>query len=148
MKKTVTLAAGLLLAFTAGAGEVYVTKDAKGNPVYTDVPATLPAEKVGIKSSSTDPTEVQKRYDASMKQYAADDAAKPAAAAVSPAAAVTPEEKAKRCADARQRHQAYLDAFRLYEEMPNGERRYLTSEEIDAARANAKQVVDRACSDQ
>jgi len=148
MKKTVTLAAGLLLAFTAGAGEVYVTKDAKGNPVYTDVPATLPAEKVGIKSSSTDPTEVQKRYDASMKQYAADDAAKATAAAASPAAAVSPEEKAKRCADARQRQQAYLDAFRLYEEMPNGERRYLTSEEIDAARANAKQVVDRACSDQ
>ena len=147
MKRTVTLAAGLLLAVTAGAGEVYVTKDAKGNPVYTDVPATLPAEKVGIKSSSTDPGEVQKRYDASMKQYAADDAAKPAAAAASPAA-VSPEEKAKRCADARQRQQAYLDAFRLYEELPNGERRYLTSEEIDAARANAKQVVDRACSGQ
>ena len=118
---------------------MYVTKDAKGNPVYTDVPATLPAEKVGIKSSSTDPAEVQKRYDASMKQYAADDAAKPTAAAASPAA-MSPEEKAKRCADARQRQQAYLDAFRLYEEMPNGERRYLTSEEIDAARANAKQV--------
>jgi hypothetical protein len=147
MNRTGALAVGLLLACTAGAGEVYVTKDAKGNPVYTDVPATLPAEKVGIRSTSTDPTEVQKRYDSQMKQYAADDA-KPQTAAASPSAALSPEDKAKRCADARQRHQAYLDAFRLYEEMPNGERRYLTSEEIDAARSNAKQVMDRACSDQ
>ena len=41
-----------------------------------------------------------------------------------------------------------MDAQRLYEEGPNGERRYLDSQEIDAARANAKQVMDQFCSGQ
>ena len=124
-----------------------MTRDAQGNPVYTDIPAALPAEKVGIRSNSTDPAEVQSRYDSQMKQYEQGKATKPAPDAEQPPA-LTDEEIAKRCADARKRYQAYLDAFRLYEELPNGERRYLTSEELDAARADARQVMDRSCSDQ
>jgi hypothetical protein len=147
MKRVVVLAAGLVLAWTAGAGDVYMTRDAKGNPVYTDIPATLPAEKVGILSKSTDPAEVQSRYDSQMKQYDQGNATKPRPDAEQPPA-LTDEELAKRCTDARKRYQAYLDAFRLYEELPNGERRYLTNEELDAARADARQVMDRSCSDQ
>ena len=59
MKQTVTLVAALLVAAGAQAGDVYVTRDAKGNPIYTDTPQTLPAEKIGIASTSTDPAEVQ-----------------------------------------------------------------------------------------
>jgi hypothetical protein len=148
MNRTVTLAAGLLLTLAATAGDVYVTRDAKGNLVYTDIPTTLPAEKVGIRSTSTDPAEVQKRYDSQMQQYEQDDAAKSKPVDANQPPALTPEERAKRCGDARQRHQAYLDAFRLFEELPNGERRYLTNEQIDAARAEAKADVERSCSDQ
>lgn len=148
MKLVVAIAAGVLLTCAAGAGEVYVTRDAKGTPIYTDTPATLPAEKVGIRSTSTDPAEVQKRYDEQMKQNAQDDVTKARTAEAGQPAVLTAEERAKRCTDARQRYQAYLDAFRLFEELPTGERRYLTSEEIDAARANAKDVMDRSCSDQ
>lgn len=147
MKRLVALAAGVVLAWTAGAGDVYVTRDAKGNPVYTDTPATLPAEKVGIRSKSTDPSEVQSRYDSQMKQYEQGNTTKPVSEADQPPA-LTDEEIAKRCADARKRYQTYLDAFRLYEELPNGERRYLTNEELDEARADARQVMDRACSEQ
>ena len=147
MKRVVALAAGLSLSWTAGAGDVYMTRDAKGNPVYTDIPTTLPAEKVGIRNKSTDPSEVQSRYDSQMKQYEQDNATKPRPDADQPPA-MTDEEIAKRCADARKRYQAYLDAFRLYVELPNGERRYLTTEELDAARADARQVMDRSCSDQ
>jgi hypothetical protein len=150
MKPTVTLVAALLIAAGAQAGDVYVTKDAKGNPVYTDVPQTLPAEKVGIANSSTDPAVVQKRYADTMSRYAKDDAPDPKAAAKTAdsakASAMTAEDKAKRCTDARQRYQTMMDSQKLYEQDPNGERRYLDSAEIDAARANAKQVMDEFCS--
>ena len=57
---------GLMKAIEAGpyrGGEVYVVKDAKGNPVYTDRPEQLPAERLDVRSSQTDPVEVQTRYD-------------------------------------------------------------------------------------
>ena len=41
-----------------------------------------------------------------------------------------------------------MDARRLYEDDASGGRRYLTSPEIDAARANAKQVMDEFCGGQ
>jgi hypothetical protein len=152
MKSTVTLALTLLLAAGAQAGDVYVTKDAQGRPIYTDTPATIPAQKIGIASASTDPATVQKRYADQMKQYTAEDASASKAIATEddPAKAkqLSAEDKAKRCADARQRYQSYMDAHRLYEVGPDGQRRYLTSEEIDASRASAKQVMDQFCSGQ
>jgi hypothetical protein len=152
MKPTVTLALTLLLAAGAQAGDVYVTKDAQGRPIYTDTPATIPAQKIGIASASTDPATVQKRYADQMKQYTAEDASASKAIATEddPAKAkqLSVEDKAKRCADARQRYQSYMDAHRLYEVDPDGQRRYLTSEEIDASRASAKQVMDQFCSSQ
>ena len=152
MKPTLTFVVALLLAAGAQAGDVYVTKDAKGNPVYTDTPQTLPAEKVGIASASTDPAVVQKRYSDTMSQYAKDDAQDTKATAktadAAKASAMTAEDKAKRCTDARQRYQTMMDSQRLYEQDPNGERRYLDSPEIDAARTNAKKVMDEFCSGQ
>ena len=74
MKPTVTFVAALLLAAGAQAGDVYVTKDAKGNPVYTDTPVSIPAQKVNIANSTTDPAALQKRYSDEMNQYAKEDA--------------------------------------------------------------------------
>lgn len=148
MRALMLLVAGTLLAAGAGAGEVYITKDEKGNPVYTDRPATLPAEKLGIQSQATDPAAVQKQYTERMQRYAADDAdAAEAAKAKAPkATAITPEERAKLCTEARQRYETVMSSFRLYETAPDGQRRYLTSEEIDAVRADAKKLTDELCS--
>ena len=150
--KALLTAATLLLAFAgAHAGEVYKTTDAQGRPVYTDKPPSLPAERLKVQSATTDVVEVQKRYDAQMKQYgAADkaeaDAAKKAADARK-AQEMTAEDRAKRCIEARQRYESYMNARRLYEPgTAEGERRYLDSAEIDAARANAKQAMDDLCS--
>jgi hypothetical protein len=149
MKPTVTLLAGLLLAGVASAGDVYVTRDAQGNPVYTDTPQTLPAQRMGIQSSSTDPAQVQARQDELEKQLAAEDRVRAEAAARSAAAekaqAMTDEDRAQRCAEARERYQAMMRGYRIYELAPDGERRYLTSEEIDAGRVSAKQVMDEFC---
>lgn len=149
MKPTVTLLAGLLLAGVASAGDVYVTRDAQGNPVYTDTPQTLPAQRLGIQSSSTDPAQVQARQDELAKQFAAEDRVRAEAAARSAATAkaqaMAVEDRAQRCAEARERYQAMMQGYRIYELAPDGERRYLTSEEIDSGRVSAKQVMDEFC---
>ena len=152
MKLILTFAASLLLAAAAQAGDVYVTKDAKGNRVYTDRPQTLPAEKAGIQSTSTDPAEVQARYDEQMQRYSeADAAAAKGAAAASDAkkaAALKAEDKAQRCADARKRYQTSMESYHLYVVGPDGERRYLDSTEIDRVRADAKKMMDDFCGGQ
>lgn len=149
MRAFVLLAAIVAAAGTAAAGEIYVTRDAKGNPVYTDTPQSIPAEKLKVRSSSTDPAEVQARYAEQMKRYAADDQGKaqPAAAAAesSKAVALSAEDRAKRCTEARQRYDSVMQSHRLFEQLPDGERRYLDSAEIDAVRADAKKVMDEFC---
>ena len=149
MRRMLTIIAGLMLSGVATGGEVYVTRDAKGNPIYTDRPATLPAEKLGVRSNSTDPAEVQARYDEQMKKYAADSdssaKAKSQAAETAKARELTAEDRANRCVEARSRYEATMNAIRVYEEGPDGQRRYLSSEEIDTTRANARTAMDEFC---
>jgi Domain of unknown function (DUF4124) len=55
------------------------------------------------------------------------------------------ETRAKQCADAKDRYQKYIASRRLYKEGKNGEREYLSSEQIDAERLNAKRDMDSVC---
>jgi hypothetical protein len=152
MKLMLTMIVGLLLAGAARGGDVYVVTDDKGNRVYTDRPQTLPAERTGIRSSPTDPADVQARSEEQMKQLAANDGAatnqqakgSDAATATEP----TTEDRDERCAAARKRYDTLMFNFRIYEVGPDGERRYLDSAEIDAARVDAKKVLDEFCSGQ
>jgi len=153
MKPTLIVAAVLLLAASAQSSEVYKTTDPQGRPIYTDKPQTLPAQRVGVQTTATDPAEAQRRYDEQMKQMAGADAASADTAAKTEAAQkareLTSEDRARRCQDARQRYESYQNARRLYEPgETEGERRYLSSEEIDAARADAKRLMDEFCSGQ
>jgi len=152
MRPTMLLLAMALLAGPADAGDVYVSRDAKGNVIYTDTPQTIPAQKLDVRSASSDPAQVQARYDEQMKRYAADDAADAKAAATAAnakkAAALTAEDRAKRCEQARQRYDATMQSYHLYVIGPDGERRYLDSAEIDATRADAKKVMDELCGGQ
>lgn len=153
MKAILTITAVLLVVGSAYAGDVFKTTDDKGNPIYTDRPATLPAEKLDVKTQQTDTVEARKRYESEMKSYGASDQANKAASqkAVSQqkAGELSAEDKAKRCADARSNYETVMTRFRLYtQEGPDAERHYLTSEEIDAARANAKKVMDEFCAGQ
>jgi hypothetical protein len=145
----IVLTAFVTLA-TAAAGEVFITKDAQGNPVYTDRPDSLPAQRVHVASKDTDVVDVQKRYDQEMKQYSATDKASSETAKQATetrqAQAETAADKAKRCQEARTQYAAMMNAHRVYEEGDKGERHYLDSKEIDAARANAKAMMDEFCS--
>jgi hypothetical protein len=150
MKSMATLLAGLLLAGAAGAGDVYVTTDAQGRTIYTDTPQTIPAQKLDVHTGTTEATAAPRQISPATTQPGQSTQANMPAPASSDqqAAQSTAEDKAKRCMDARQRYQTLMDNWRIYEPGPNGERTYLTSDQIDAARANAKQVMNEFCSDQ
>lgn len=153
MKAILTIVVAALLVGSAQAGDVFKTKDDKGNPIYTDKPETLPAQKLDVKSNTTDTVEAQKRYDQEMKGYASGQKATADAArqgsSRQQAAAMSAEDKAKRCLDARDRYQQVMNSPRLYTQAEGEtERHYLSSEEIDAARANAKKVMDEFCAGQ
>jgi hypothetical protein len=153
MKPTLTLMAALLvIGVSAEASEVYKEKDAKGNTVYTDRPEALPAEKLNVKTQQTDTVEAKKRYDDQMKHYSDSDrttADAQAAAAKAKAGQPTAEDLAKRCTDAKARYTSYMNAQRLYEPgAKEGERRYLSDAELDAAREFAKKSMDAACAGQ
>jgi hypothetical protein len=150
MKSIVTIVAVLALLGSAHAGEVFVTKDAKGQVVYTDRPESLPAEKLKVSSKSTDTAEVANRYDTEMKGHAAADAAAAndakKAADAKQVKEMTAVDKAKRCEESRQRYEHYMNAQRLYEPGESeGERHYLDDDEITAARDNAKKTMDEFC---
>ena len=140
---TATLAAGTTAA------DVYKYKDAKGNIQYTDKPPQLPAERLNVKSQRTDIVAVQAREDAEQKQRAANQQqqaqARSQAADPKEAAQLTAKDKAERCTKARERYDTYMNSQKLYEQGADGERRYLTSEELDAARASAKASMDVLC---
>jgi hypothetical protein len=152
MKLVPTIAATLFLCGSAWGADVYVTTDSSGNRVYTDRPQTLPAERMTVRTSPADAAAVRSANDSQTRQDVAS-APKSVAPGDSPrdkaaAEALSSEDRAKRCVEARQRYQSYMEAVRLYEQDAEGERRYLDSAQIDAARANAKTTMDEFCGPQ
>ncbi len=53
--------------------------------------------------------------------------------------------KEKQCADAQERYKKLIEGRRLFKTGTDGERQYLTSEEIDSERLNAKREIDATC---
>jgi thiol:disulfide interchange protein len=153
MHHLLLLVASLVVLGSAQASEVFVTKDAQGRPIYTDRPESLPAQKVNVATKQTDTVEVQRQYDEKMKSYSDADKARAEAAKKAvdsqQAQELSAADKAKRCQESRTRYQNMMNARRLYEPGSTGEdRRYLDSNEIDAARENAKKVMDEFCAGQ
>jgi hypothetical protein len=142
------LAAAAFAAGTAGA-DVYKYTDEKGNVLYTDKPATLPAERMNVQSRKTDTVAVQARQDADQQRMQGADKARQAASSQQAdqqeAEQLTAKDKAERCTKARQRYESYMTSQRLYEQQENGQRRYLTDQELDAARNSAKTTMDVMC---
>ncbi len=152
MKPALTLLMATLVAGGALASDVFKTTDSTGQPVYTDRPATLPAQRIDVRTQATDEVVVQERYDEQMKTYAAADKARSDAAsdAADKASAdeLSASAKTRRCEEARQRYESYMNARRLYEPgATDEERRYLSDAEIDDAREKALQVMNTYCNE-
>lgn len=152
MLRTLLLFTAAAVAFAAGpvaAADVYKFKDDKGNVLYTDKPATLPAERLNIQSQKTDTVAVQTRADEEMKRLQDADKANQQAAGQNKdqqqATQLTATQKAEQCTKAKQRYDSYMNSQRLYEAQPDGQRRYLSDDELSAARASAKASLDVMC---
>ena len=53
--------------------------------------------------------------------------------------------KDKQCTEAQDRYKKLIEGRRLYKAGPDGERQFMTSEEIDTERLNAKRDIDAIC---
>lgn len=140
------LAMTMALLSTAHA-DVYKFVDAQGHVQYTDKPQTLPAQRLNIQSQKTDTVAVQERTEAERKAQA-QNSGKPKTAADQPGnqeEEPAANDAAGRCEKTRQRYETYMNSQRLYEALPNGERRYLSDAELDAQRSSAKVMMDEAC---
>lgn len=136
----------VLLVLAAGplvAAEVYKSVDENGNVVYSDRPGPG-AEVVNVEAPylgggpapRTSPT-LGRSDSPDGGDAAADDTEE------------TPEERAARraqnCAAAQERSERYATSHRLYRLTDDGEREYLSSAQIDEARAQAAADVERWC---
>ncbi len=147
MHKALTLLALLGLSLPAAA-EIYQWVDANGNVQYSDRPregATL----VPIASSPTDPDAVRERELRRWESAAADERKEQEAReerdARAAADADVEAQRRENCAKAQRRLVQYSQAHRIYQDLPNGERRYLTDAETTEAREGAAAAVEEWC---
>ncbi len=142
-------AAAAVLAAGPAAADVYKFKDDQGNVLYTDKPSTLPAERLNIQSLKTDTVAVAARQQEEMKRLQDADRANQQTANQNKdeqqAAQLTATQKAEQCVKARQRYDSYMNSQRLYEQTADGQRRYLSDTELEAARSSAKASMDVMC---
>jgi len=150
------LAPWLLVMLTApafGTDEVTVYRwvDEDGVPHYTDRPEDAPGnvQRTEIRSQRTDPAQLQARVEARRDLEAARetrrDQQEEAADEARQRREETREQRAANCERARQQLETYETARRLYRPLPGGEREYLDDEEMDSARASARQAVREWC---
>jgi len=138
---------GLLLSASAMAG-VYRWVDAQGNVHYTDKPQGQ-AEKVEIESRPTDQARIAAQREASLNQASEHEESRQKQLAADKEQQAKDQdeatEKAANCTRATERLERYETAHRLYKPLEGGERQYLSDDEIDQARLDAKAERDRWC---
>ena len=142
MKRFLLFAA--LIAWSGVAGAVvYKWIDASGKLQYGDRPPdgvhAEVVELLGIhvaRAAASTPAPPQPSRGNSSAP--ADDAKKTVDADVA-------QTREKQCADAQDRYKKLIEGRRLFKAGANGEREYLTSEQIDSERLNAKRDLDAIC---
>jgi hypothetical protein len=155
-------ASGLLVLGVAGAfaavavaqeSSVYKWVDAQGVPHYSDQPPMdSSATELPIRFRRTDRGMIQASAKANAELEAASAIREGQEADADAAAEADRQrllaERASNCKMSRERVAKYSNAMRLYRPGPNGERVYLTNEELDAERADANRAVDQWCAGQ
>ncbi len=136
----------LLLALTtsltyAEAEEVYRTVKSDGTVVYSDRPISQDSVLVQVK---TQPGASSQRSAGGATQATG---TRPAQNGGDMAAARAEQArlKAQACADARKALETYETSPKLYEQLPDGGRRYLSDEEVIEARMKARRAVADFC---
>jgi uncharacterized protein DUF4124 len=138
-----------MLATAAYGGQVYRSTDANGNVVFTDRPTENSQPVNVIVPTAGRPGNPITSPDANAAAGKAQPGSAQANAGDKKEKVQTPAEKdaerAKNCAQARDRQMRYDQSHRLYKTGANGDREYLNSAEIDEARAKAAADVATWC---
>lgn len=134
----------LLTAVPLAADEVYKSTDANGNVVYSDRPQPG-AETVDVQAPYLGGGPAP-REPLIPEEPGSDEAgSEEASGEPEPSAQERAELRAQNCETAQERQERYMTSRRLYRTTPDGEREYLSSEEIDEARAQAAADVEEWC---
>lgn len=136
--------AAVLLSSALHGAEVYRSVDANGNVSYSDRPFSRDAETIVITTphvSSPPPAPATPAAADSQPQASEPEQPPPP----QPTARELAAEREANCAAARERNDRYQMSRRLYRSLPNGEREYLSDEELDAAKAGAAADVEKWC---
>lgn len=147
------LLSGSLTAFVLHAeeGMVYRWVDQDGTPHYQDRPPedTENAEALSLRYRLSDPEAIaaaasSKAQEQSVAQLREAQQDQEQAAADADRQQVLGERE-QGCVRAREQQQKYDTAHRLYKPGPDGKRHYLSDEELDAARLEARKAVEEWC---
>ena len=144
--KRVLLCAALIAWSGMASAVVYKWVDAQGKVQYGDRPPDgVHAEVVELLGNHV-PKSAAARP-ATLPPAAADAAKNPTSQAAAKQAVDDDVAQAheKQCADAQERYKKLIEGRKLYKLAADGERQYLTSEEIDSERVNAKHDADSIC---
>jgi hypothetical protein len=143
----------LCVANAAVADTVFRYLDENGLVVYSDRPAAYGEQEtieIAIQHSNTRAPEPEKKK--TPDEYIAEAASLRESQTAERAAeeqvinAQVAEQRSTNCTAAKNRQEKYSTNHRLYKPKSNGEREYLSSDELDAARAEAARTVDEWCS--
>ena len=137
----------LAVAGTASS-QIYKWTDEDGNVHFTDKPVEGDAERVAIQSRRTDAervqAQVQARAEAAARAAEEEAAAQPQGPTAEELQARA-EQRAEQCAKYRERLQRFVQSRRIYREDENGERVYLSEEEMQKAREDVENKVQEYC---
>ncbi len=134
------------LATSAAAEVIYKWVDASGQVYYTDRPPT----QTGARLLAV----LERGYAESNEQQASPAAAPPPSslpqerAASSTVASVqrdVDQVRNEQCKQAQERYKTYVESRRLFRQLPDGKREYLSDEDLMKARIEARQAVDEHC---
>ena len=150
--KRLLLCAALLAWSSLASAVVYKWVDAQGKLQYGDRPPDgVHAEVVELLGTHTGRTASSPAPAASAPR-AADAAAKTAANNTSKDTDIkrtvdqdVEQTKEKQCTEAQERYKKLIEGRRIYKAGPDGERQYMSSQEIDTERVNAKRDIDTIC---
>ena len=136
------------LAATASA-DVFRWTDAQGGVHYSDRPDSDQAQRVSIVSHATNPAAVTTRAQTEADQRSKDAAQTAQQTADQNATKAVQNDvtktRADQCKEAKERYRVAIESQKLYRMGKDGERQYLTSQEIDEARINARKDMDTVC---
>ncbi len=141
----------LLAATQVAATTVYRSVDKEGNVQYSDRPEGADTEELTIRiqrasaPAAAAAPEVAGEADGSGAKEAAAEPAGPTPEQLAQETERQAQRRAENCEIARDRAQRFAVSHRIYRTLPDGEREYLSSEEIDEARARADADVQEWC---